>query len=178
MRPPSARLHWPPWLAHLLDRRRDLMVVTNSLVAAAALLRTEHRIILVGGEIRRISRSIVGPLTPAVLDEVHFDKAFMGTTGFTPEEGMTAPAPEEAFTKAHAMRRADQVILLVDGSKLGMPSFARSGTIEDIDVLITEKITAPFRKELEELGIRVIVAQSEDRGVTEPDGSQVEAASS
>src|ERR1035437_857416 len=46
-------------LARLLDQRQDLTVVTNSLMAAAALMSTNHRLILVGGEFRPISRTLV-----------------------------------------------------------------------------------------------------------------------
>ena len=36
------------------------------------------------------------------------------------------------------MKRAEQVILLADSSKLGTPSLATSGSIEDIDALVTD----------------------------------------
>ena len=86
-------------LARLLDRRRDLTVVTNSLMAAATLMTLPHRLILVGGEFRPISRTLVGPLTASVIQSVHVNKAFMGTIGFTFRDGMTTTDPQEAFTK-------------------------------------------------------------------------------
>ncbi|MCF7853435.1 MAG: DeoR/GlpR family DNA-binding transcription regulator [Candidatus Pacebacteria bacterium] len=145
-------------LARLLEARHDLTVVTNSLMAAAELMTCEHLLILVGGEFRALSRTLVGPLTTPVVQSVHVDKAFMGTIGFTLKDGMTTTDPSEAFTKERVMERANQVILLADSSKLGVPSFTRSGVIEDVDVLVTDAIDNSLKKELESLGIEVIVA--------------------
>lgn len=147
-------------LTRLLDRRHDLTVVTNSLMAAAELMNSEHRIILVGGEFRRLSRTLVGPLSEAVIQSIHVDKAFMGTIGFTLQDGMTTTAPAEAFTKERVMSRADQVILLADGSKLGVPSFARSGRVDDIDVLVTDTIDPDLRSNLEATGLQIVIAQT------------------
>lgn len=147
-------------LARLLDQREDLTVVTNSLMAAAELMTSPHRLILVGGEFRRLSRTLVGPLTAATIDSIHVDKAFMGTIGFTLNEGMTTTDANEAFTKQCVMNIANQVILLADGSKLGVPSFARSGAPDSVDALITETIAPELKKDVEALGIEVIVAQS------------------
>jgi DeoR/GlpR family transcriptional regulator of sugar metabolism len=147
-------------LARLLDQREDLTVVTNSLMAAAELMTSPHRLVLVGGEFRRLSRTLVGPLTAPIIDGIHVDKAFMGTIGFTLNEGMTTTDANEAFTKECVMKHANQVILLADSSKLGVPSFARSGGADNVDALITEAIDIEMKKDLEALGIEVIVTSS------------------
>jgi DeoR/GlpR family transcriptional regulator of sugar metabolism len=143
----------------MLDRRSQLTIVTNSLMAAAALMNSPHRLILVGGEFRALSRTLVGPLTAPVIQALNVDKAFMGTIGFTVPEGMTTTDPNEAFTKEQIMQRAGQVILLADHSKFGIPSFARSGSPERIDILVTDRIDDEFRTELEGAGVRVICAE-------------------
>jgi DeoR/GlpR family transcriptional regulator of sugar metabolism len=145
-------------LARQLDARRGLTIVTNSLMAAEPLMNSSHRLILVGGEFRPLSRTVVGPLSASVIHSIHVNKAFMGTIGFTVEDGMTTTDPQEAFTKDCIMQRADQVILLADSSKLGAPSFAKSGRPEDIDVLVTESIDPQFRSDVEALGIEVVLA--------------------
>lgn len=144
-------------LARLLGEKQDLTVVTNSLVAAEPLAHMGHRLILVGGEFRALSRTLVGPLTSSIIESIHVDKAFMGTIGFTLAEGMTTTDPNEAFTKECVMKRSNQVILLADGSKLGVPSFARSGSAADIDVLVTDEIPPSLAAELESLGIDIVL---------------------
>jgi DeoR/GlpR family transcriptional regulator of sugar metabolism len=151
-------------LARLLGTRRHLTIVTNSLMAAQALADSGHRLFVIGGEFRPLSRTVVGPLTASVVQSLHVDKAFMGTIGLTLSEGMTTTDPQEAFTKELVMKRANQTILLADSSKIEMPSFARSGSITDLDVLITERISEDLRSELETMGVQVVEA-GRDRSV-------------
>lgn len=125
-------------LARKLKLRKNLTVVTNSLMAASELMETSHRLILLGGEFRARSRTLVGPLTSRVLESLAIHTAFLGTMGFTVESGISTSDPNEAYTKELVMKRAAQVILLADSSKLGTPSLAGSGCTDDIDLLITD----------------------------------------
>jgi DeoR/GlpR family transcriptional regulator of sugar metabolism len=147
-------------LARLLPQRRDLTVVTNSLMAASVLMEAGHRLILVGGEYRALARTLVGPLTAQVIRALNVNKAFMGTIGLTVAEGMTTTDVNEAFTKEQIMKRANQVILLADQTKIGVPSFARSGSIEDVDILVTDRIDEACLREMEAHGVEVVVAES------------------
>jgi DeoR/GlpR family transcriptional regulator of sugar metabolism len=144
-------------LARLLRERSDLTVVTNSLRAALELGGKGPRLILVGGELRRRSQTLVGPLSGATLGELGFDKAFMGTMGVDLEKGLTTSDPNEAHTKKAAMGRSNQVILLADGSKAGKVSFARAGEVTDVQVLVTDKgIDGGFARALAKRGVRVV----------------------
>lgn len=141
-------------LARRLRERSDITIVTNSLRAAVELAGRGPRTILVGGELRRRSETLVGPLTQALLERLSFDRAFMGTIGLT-AEGLATTDPAEAFTKELAMRRAREVVLLADHSKLGAASFARSGALEDVDWLITDRPPdASWRKILKTAGVK------------------------
>lgn len=144
-------------LVRHLDKRRQLTIVTNSIMAAAHLMNTKHRLILVGGEFRAISRTLVGPLTAEIIQALNIDKAFMGTIGFTVADGMTTTDPNEAYTKNQIMKRSNQVILLADSSKLGISSFARSGDVTSVDTLITDAISDDFKSALEDQGVTVAV---------------------
>jgi DeoR/GlpR family transcriptional regulator of sugar metabolism len=146
-------------LARLLRDRTNLTVVTNSLHAAHELSGRGPRLILIGGELRRLSQTMVGPLTRLVLHELHLDKAFMGTIGFTLKEGLTTTDPGEAFTKELVLGQARQVIALADSSKAGKISFARAGGWDKVQVLITdERLEKNFAKELVKTGIKIIRA--------------------
>ena len=126
-------------LARKLHKRKNLTVVTNSLMAASELMETSHRLILLGGEFRARSRTLVGPLTSRILESLAIHTAFLGTMGFTVESGISTSDPNEAYTKELVMKRAGQVILLADSSKLGTPSLAASGSVEDIDLIISDQ---------------------------------------
>jgi DeoR/GlpR family transcriptional regulator of sugar metabolism len=144
-------------LARLLHDHNNLTVVTNSLRAAWELAGRGPKLILIGGELRRLSQTVVGPLTRLVLEGLHLDRAFMGTIGVAAAEGMTKTEPSEAFTKELVMRQARQVVLLADSSKAGKVAFARAGSLEELDVLITDaKISRQFGRELEEKGVKLV----------------------
>jgi DeoR family fructose operon transcriptional repressor len=141
-------------LIRLIRTMPRLTVVTNSLRAAIELGGSGPRLILIGGELRRQSQTLVGPLTRSILSELHVDKAFMGTMGLTIEEGMTTTDPAEAFTKETVMRQAREVILLVHSEKIGKVSFSRSGKIKQITRIITDsRVDESFVKQIQKLNI-------------------------
>jgi DeoR/GlpR family transcriptional regulator of sugar metabolism len=144
-------------LASLLRDRSDVTVVTNSLRAALELAVKGPRLILVGGELRRLSQTLVGPLTAAILGELRPDKAFMGTMGMDPEGGLTTSDPAEAHTKRLAVAASRQVVLLAHSAKAGKSAFVRSGSLSDVDVLVTDSgLGRTFAARLARLGIKVI----------------------
>jgi len=145
-------------LARLLKERNDLTVVTNSLRAAAELADSGPRVILTGGELRRISQTMVGPLTSAVLGQVRVDKAFMGTMGFCIKNGLTTTDPNEAFVKSLVADQATQVVLLADSSKAEKVSFARVSDWDRVDLLISDAmLPSVFSKSLSKLGVKTLL---------------------
>lgn len=145
-------------LARLLVNRTEITVVTNSLRAAIELSGRGPRLILIGGELRRLSETMVGTLTPGLLDQLHFDIAFMGTMGFSPEEGLTTSDPAEAFTKRAAMKRARKVVLIADSGKVGQTSFAKAGNAADVHVFITDKKLKPeTARQFRKLNVQVVI---------------------
>jgi DeoR/GlpR family transcriptional regulator of sugar metabolism len=146
-------------LARLLRERTNITVVTNSFRAAHELAGRGPRLILIGGELRRLSQTLVGPLTRWVLQELHLDKAFMGTIGLSLDAGLTTTDPSEAYTKELVMNQARQVILLADSSKAGKVSFARAGRLDNVHVLITDRqFDRNLAKELIKKGIKLVRA--------------------
>jgi len=147
-------------LARLLRDRLNVTVLTNSLRAAVELAEASGlRLILIGGELRRLSQTLVGPLTGCVLRELHLDKAFMGTIGLSLEDGLTTTDPSEAYTKELVMRCAREVYLLVDSSKVGTVSFTRAGRLQDLSAVFTDnRIDRKVVRELKKRGINVVCA--------------------
>ncbi len=145
--------------ARLLHGRERMTVVTNSLPVADELAGRGPSLILLGGEVRATSRALVGPLTRLLLDELHVDRALMGTFALSVEDGLTTTDPNEAYTKRLVMERATEVILLADSRKIGTRSFAAAGRLRDVDVLVTDEAIDPAAaRTLERRGVRVIRA--------------------
>lgn len=136
-----------------------LTVVTNSLRVATELIDRGPRVIVVGGELRAASEALIGPLTHLMLDELHVDRALMGTFALSLEEGLMTTDPAEAYTKKLVLERARQVIVLADSRKVGASSFVQAGRLESIDVLVTDDgIDDRALRRLERHGITVVKA--------------------
>ncbi len=146
-------------LARLLHGWTRLTVVTNSLPIATELVGRGPRLIMIGGELRATSRALVGPLTRLILDDLHLDRALMGTFALSLEDGLTTTDPSEAYTKQFVLSRAREVILLADSSKMETRSFVRAGRLEDIDIVVTDSgLDERIARILTRRGIRVITA--------------------
>jgi DeoR family transcriptional regulator, fructose operon transcriptional repressor len=144
-------------MAPLLREMTDLTVVTNSLRVAAELAGGGPTLIVVGGELRRRSQTMVGPLTEPILSALHVDIAFVGTIGMDLETGLTTTDPREAFTKRLILRRAQQIVLLADSSKSGKTSFVRFGSPDEAHVFITDsRVPKGLLQALRRKGVRVI----------------------
>lgn len=145
-------------LARLLVTHTQLTVVTNSLRVAQVFSSGGPRMILTGGECRLLSQTFVGPLTRAVLEQMHLDVAFMGTIGVSAAQGLTTTDPAEAFTKEQALARAARAVLLADSTKFGKTSFVRFATINAFSTVISDKqMPADERKALQRAGIETIL---------------------
>ena len=102
-----------------LQERSGLTVVTNGIDAArSASENPRNKVTLVGGLLRPGRAALVGPAAESVLRSWSFDKAFVSCSGFNFEDGFLEEGHEEAGVKRAAVASADQVIALVDSSKL------------------------------------------------------------
>ncbi|MGA1531397.1 MAG: DeoR/GlpR family DNA-binding transcription regulator [Kiritimatiellia bacterium] len=145
-------------LARLLVHRSDITIVTNSLRATMELSGDGPTVILIGGELRRRSQTMVGSLTRLNLSHLHFDCAFMGTIGITKDKATTTDT-NEAYTKELVMKQASKVVMLADHTKAGKISFATVGRIEDIDTLIVDAAFDPkLQLALKKKGLNILTA--------------------
>jgi len=146
-------------LARILAARSDLTVFTNSLRAAIELSGRGPRLMLIGGQLRRLSQTMVGTLTTAMLGSINVQKAFMGTVALSPDRGLTTTDPDEAFTKNMVLSRAESVIVLADAGKIGKVALSQFGRIGDIDILVTDKrADKTILGDLRKKGIKIIVS--------------------
>jgi DeoR/GlpR family transcriptional regulator of sugar metabolism len=144
-------------LARLLRDRTNITIVTNSLRAVLELAGRGPSLIFIGGELRRLSQTVVGPLTRLTLEQLYLDRAFIGTIGLSISEGLTTTDPGEAYTKEVVMKQARQVILLADSSKVNKVSFVQAGDMAHVDVLITDRLSdLRFSREFQKRGKKLI----------------------
>ena len=120
------------------DDGARLTVVTNAVnIAHELAVRPAVKIVLTGGVVRPQSYELVGPLAVPVLERVRLDVALLGVDGVSIDGGATTGDEGEAAVNEAMARRAEQVIVVADASKLGRTAFARICGIDQIDVVVT-----------------------------------------
>jgi DeoR family transcriptional regulator of aga operon len=136
----------------------SLTVITNALNIAAEL--ADHvgiSLMMIGGLLRPISCSFVGPQAEAMMSDFHADRLFLAVDGFDLENGPSTPDVLEAQLNNVMIRSAKEVNVVADFSKLGRRSVSKIGPFDRIRRLITDKRAAPeFTEGLREKGIEVI----------------------
>lgn len=123
---------------HLIGKR-DVQVVTNStLVFSYARLNPAIQITLTGGELRRETESMVGPVALRTIAGLNVRLAFVGTDGFTLERGMTTQLVEGAEIVKAMRAQAEETLLLADSSKYGRIGFVSVLGLGEVDGVITD----------------------------------------
>jgi DeoR/GlpR family transcriptional regulator of sugar metabolism len=128
----------------------NMVVLTNAVPVATALADApgiEH--VLLGGQLRRASGSIVGALALNNLQRYSVSVAIISASGFS-EAGISVASAAEAEIKATVVDGAGRVIVALDHSKVGVTDFARICELDEIDTLVIDKTTP----ELDELCAR------------------------
>jgi DeoR family ulaG and ulaABCDEF operon transcriptional repressor len=137
----------------------DCQVLTNSLHIVNALLGQEGTGILVpSGALFREQNIILAPSGEDSMPRFHAPKLFMGAAALGPQGAMQADVVLVAAER-RLIDRAEQVILMVDSSKFASSSGAIVCALDEIDVLVTDRLPGgALGESLAAAEVRVIVA--------------------
>lgn len=123
--------------AHIPDER--LIIFTTGLSCAVELGRLEQaNVNLPGGQLNRYSMSISGSRTIQALQTMAFDQLFLGVTGYTEATGFACGSDEEANLKRACINRSNEVILLMDSSKVGARSTFSFCGLDSVDIIVSD----------------------------------------
>ncbi|HZO53901.1 MAG TPA: DeoR/GlpR family DNA-binding transcription regulator [Bryobacteraceae bacterium] len=141
-------------------------LITNSLAIATELCNVSGiNIIMIGGMLRRISRSFAGPQALKLLADLRVDHFFLGVDGLEPEIGPSTPDILEAELNAAMIRCAREVSVVTDSSKIGRSSLSLIAPITSIHRVITDSgITPEHRESLKSKGIDVVAVAKRSSG--------------
>jgi DeoR family transcriptional regulator of aga operon len=127
----------------------SLTVITHALNIADELVDASNiSVIMIGGVMRHVSGSFVGPQAERFLSELHADHFFLGVDGLDPE-----------MLNTHMMRISHEVTVVADASKFGRRSLSVIGAINSVRRIITDDRARPETLEaIRSKGVEVIVA--------------------
>lgn len=134
------------------------LIYTTGLTCATELSSLEKPTVMIpGGKLNRFSQSVYGYTAIRELERVNFDQAFLGVTGFHPSTGFACGMNDEAILKQTAIRQSEQVIILMDSSKIGKKCSYTFCDFSDIDIIISDgKLPADFLEKCDKAGVTVL----------------------
>lgn len=138
-----------------------LTVVTDATAVAAAVAEAPGLThILLGGQLRKLSDCLVGPLATENLKMFQIGTAFIGASGIS-ECGLTVADLSESRLKAAVVDQAHRVIVPVDHSKIGLSDFVKVCELNEIDGIVTDKHTEYLETLCRTHGIELICARED-----------------
>jgi DeoR/GlpR family transcriptional regulator of sugar metabolism len=148
-------------LAALLKDCPDLTVITPSLAVASELQFSENTsVVLLGGVLHRGSPDLTGPVTEHCLELFSADWVFQGAEALGDDGSIYNVDLQLAQVDKLMRKKATKSCLLADSSKMGNTALAKTGTLSDFDVFITnQSATSAYLAKARKMARQVIVAQ-------------------
>lgn len=117
---------------------KEATVITNNAKAVFVKTSPKVTIILSGGELRNPKETMVGDFALQTLRMVNVSKAILGCSGLSYEQGITTSVHSEVSINQLMLENCSGPrIIVADQSKLGHSASFVSGSIHDVDVLVT-----------------------------------------
>ena len=141
------------------QKPKGLTAITNAINVAQELADVPNlSLIMIGGLLRQISGSFVGPQAERMLAALHADHLFLGADGLDLEVGLTTPDILEAQLNSIMIQVSNQVTVVADSSKIGRRSLSSIGKISAIHRLITDQSIDPAIAEaIRAKGIELVI---------------------
>ncbi len=146
-------------VARFLPENINLCAVTNSIYIANELKEHSNvKTVFIGGNFNNETGSTYGVEAITQLNKFNVDKLFLAVCGIDSQNGITSDQPFETDINIAMIKRAREVIVVADHSKIGKIHFTTIGYLNKISKIITDS-KAP-KEEIEKfrkLGIDVVL---------------------
>jgi DeoR/GlpR family transcriptional regulator of sugar metabolism len=127
------------YLALELRTKKELVVVTNGLLIAAALADAPGITVLVtGGMLRLHAMSLVGDLGADVLRATRIGTGFLGARGLSIDRGLMDLNPDEVRIKREMANVCERVVGILDGTKWHRTALLPFVATEQVDAIVTD----------------------------------------
>jgi len=147
-------------IARQLVNAQNVTVVTNDINVAAELCDAPGvTVIVTGGVLFRSSFMLNGFITDQVLEHIHIQKAFITAPAIHPKHGITHGLAELISAKQAMIRAAQEVIAVMDDTKLGKVTLHSVAPIGAVHSLITGAEASESQlRQFRDAGVLVITA--------------------
>ena len=151
-------------VAQCIAGHEGLLVVTNNINVANALYRNSSiRVIITAGTIRASDGGIVGRMAAETVRQFKVDIAIIGTSAIDEDGTLLDYDLREVQVSRAFIENAHRIVLVTDSSKFSRRAPVRIGRLDEIDVLVTERLPSVAIAEMcERLKIEVIETGAPD----------------
>ena len=144
-----------------LTGKNDLTVVTNSLLVADALAASSVDVVMTGGSLRGSTMALVGSGAERVFAELKVRRVFLSGDGLTGTWGLSSDDADAAGVERAIAARAEEVVVLVEGAKLGVDAMSLTVPTERLGIVVTDDDADPeVLDRLRAVGVHVHTATS------------------
>ena len=148
----------------LVELRIPLTIVTNSIPVMELVSTADGNVELIGigGSMRRLTGSFVGPHAVRTVLEHFADKVFLSVKGITAEGILTDADPLEAEVKRAMISRAEEAMALVDGTKFHTRGLAAITNADQLACVLATGATADDLASIRSAGVDVQQVEGEE----------------
>lgn len=146
-------------VARALRKRKNITVLTNSVLVLNELINSEIQLYILGGAVNSSENNIEGALALQTLLNFYVDIAFIGAGGVSQELGISDYSLEVSKLNEQAIRHAKKSVLVANSKKFGTNCLSITCPICNVDTVISDtNLSAEDRNYLTERGIEMILA--------------------
>jgi DeoR/GlpR family transcriptional regulator of sugar metabolism len=142
----------------IVDLGIGVTVITNSLPVMDVIAARETpnvRLIGIGGTLRPLTRSYVGPYAVHTVLGHFADRLFLSVKGVTRDGVMTDADELEAEVKRSMIAQAGEAVLLLDDSKLGARGQNAIGRVTEVATVLAHGAPAAALEPLRATGVNL-----------------------
>jgi DeoR/GlpR family transcriptional regulator of sugar metabolism len=146
-------------LARELVKKGVTIITTNIYIARQFRKEGPARVILLGGLYQHESESLVGKITKACIDQINYDKAFIGIDGYSSGTGFTNSDLLRAEISTYIIKNSSDAYIVSDSSKFGRIELTSICDLSDINHIATDsELGSSFVTEFIKAGKDLILA--------------------
>lgn len=141
-----------------VDEAKKIVVVTNNGHILQMDLPYNIEVMLTGGQVNHGKQSMVGDFAAYVLQHISAVKCFLGVSGIDYKTGISTAIMQETLINREMIKQTrGNVYVVAESSKILKPNNFSSGSIDQINTLITDTgITIHDKEEFEQVEVDVI----------------------
>ena len=141
----------------LVGREIAASIITNSVTVMQLVTTSDANIELtgVGGRLRKLTLSLVGPAAVRMILDHFADKLFLSVKGLAGDGSLTDPDALECEVKRAMIERAEESILLLEPDKLTARGSHRIASAEEISLVLAADLSQDQVAQIQRRGVRV-----------------------